>query len=489
MTRHLRLFTLGPPVLAGEFGRIKFRTRKHFALLIRLGLECGRRFTRDYLIDLLWAEVPPLRGRHSLAQALSVLKAKVGRDRVILEKATVILADGTIDVDVAHVGEGDVEIRGPFLDGFEIPDALPFEHWKDGWRSKLAPLVRDCLVRRMDANRRAGNFRELERHARILLDVDPLSEDGVRGVVEARAWAGDRTNALKAYTRFAEQLGDELGATPRHELRAMADLLREGRPTGGRLRVAELRAADPQTASEDGLASEPLIGREREFSALYDAWQDARRARPRVVVVTGDAGIGKTTLVNAVAAMCQLEGAAVARVQAYDAERELPFAVLAELTRQLAVQRVLGGAEPEALSELARIAPELLEVFPGVAKPPVWTAEVTPLRLADAFRKAVAAAGEDRPVILVVDDVHATDNATAAVLHVVARKLHDTRVLLVLAGRSTELGAPDATKALTNDTVIKHLTRVELEGLDASAAAHVVQRLLGERARRPDDPP
>src|SRR5439155_530437 len=82
-----------------------------------------------------------------------------------------------------------------------------------------------------------------------------------------------------------------------------------------------------------------------------------------------------------------MEGAVVARAQAYAAERELPFAVLAELIKQLTLQRAIGGAAPEALSELARVAPEILQAFPGVPRPLDWAAEVIPLRLADAFLK------------------------------------------------------------------------------------------------------
>src|SRR5436309_1864247 len=84
-----------------------------------------------------------------------------------------------------------------------------------------------------------------------------------------------------------------------------------------------------------------------------------------------------------------MEGAVVARAQAYAAERELPFAVLAELIKQLTLQRAIGGAAPEALSELARVAPEILQAFPGVPRPLEWAAEVVPLRLADAVLKAL----------------------------------------------------------------------------------------------------
>src|SRR5438105_4431526 len=260
---------------------------------------------------------------------------------------------------------------------------------------------------------------------------------------------GDRTNALKAYARFEERLREELGAKPSAELVRVADLLRQGRRPVPRPDEGA-RAGRPAAVSERQerrFEAETLIGREQPFAKLYDAWLEVRRRVPRIVVLTGDPGIGKTTLTNAFVSTCQMEGAVVARAQAYDAERELPFAILAELIKQLTLQRAIGGAEPEALSELSRVAPEIFNAFPGVPKPVEWSAEVIPLRLADCFLKAVEAATDESPLVLVVDDIHAADNASAAILHMVARKLPRTRLLLILTGRTNELRTAAAPRA------------------------------------------
>src|SRR5207247_9664060 len=147
-----------------------------------------------------------------------------------------------------------------------------------------------------------------------------------------------------------------LGARPSHDLGRIAGLLREGRGAAPR-RHGEEAAPEPR---ERRFEAETLIGREREFSALYDAWLEARRRTPRIIVLTGDPGVGKTTLTNAFLSTCQMEGAVVARAQAYDAERELPFAVLAELVKQLALQRAIGGADPDGLPAPARGTPDAL---------------------------------------------------------------------------------------------------------------------------------
>ena len=475
------LHCLGGPSLftaAGE--QVRFRTRKHFALLIRMALDPGKQFTRDYLADLLWPGAAPKLANHSLAQGLSVIKAKIAREAVVIQRATVGLAAGWVDVDIRHLGNGDARIDGPFLDSFEIAGARPFEEWKDEYRARLIPQLRDCLVRQMDAARRIGDFATVEQHALRLRDLDPLAEESIRGIMEARAWASDRSGALKAFARYEELLAEELDAKPSADLVRMADLLRDGRRSPPRPAVA---GAAPERVDRR-FEPETLIGREREFSVLYDAWLEARRKIPRIVVVTSDPGVGKTTLVNAFAATCQMDGAVVARAQAYDAERELPFAVLGELVKQLASQRAIGGADPEALSELTRISGEILRQFPGVPKPVEWTTELTPLRIADAFLKTVLSTSEECPVLLVVDDVHAADNASIAILHSVARKLAATRTMLIFAGRTSELRLSHAPRALTSDLGIAGKQMLDLEVLGAEPAQKLMERLVAENLRQ-----
>src|SRR5437867_10565301 len=97
---HLQLLTLGAPLLLSQTGeQVRFRTRKHLALLIRLAVEAGRKLTRDYLMDLLWPDVAAPRARHSLAQALTVLKERVGRDHLVVQRASLALVAGVVQVD------------------------------------------------------------------------------------------------------------------------------------------------------------------------------------------------------------------------------------------------------------------------------------------------------------------------------------------------------------------------------------------------------
>src|SRR3989440_12221913 len=109
-------------------------------------------------MDLLWPEVAAPRASHSLAQALTVLKEKIGRDRLVVQRASIALVAGAVEVDAGRLDGPETQIRGQFLDGFEVPGAVQFEQWKDEWRAKLVPRTRGWPGRRMDGPPGGGGF-------------------------------------------------------------------------------------------------------------------------------------------------------------------------------------------------------------------------------------------------------------------------------------------------------------------------------------------
>src|SRR5439155_405260 len=102
---------------------VKYRTRKHLALLIRLALEAGRKLTRAHLIDLLWPRAPRDHGSHSLSQGITVLRGTIGRQALQVQRDAICLAGGVIEVDAHHLTDCTADIRGRFLDGLDIKDA------------------------------------------------------------------------------------------------------------------------------------------------------------------------------------------------------------------------------------------------------------------------------------------------------------------------------------------------------------------------------
>ncbi len=435
-----QLRTLGEPALLSVGDRtVRLRTRKELALVCYLAVETGWH-TRDALAELLWPDRPHKESRHSLATALSALRGKLGREVLESEHERVRIRPGSLSLDIDRLLAGDIlgsdtevplDVDG-FLEGFEVPDVVPFAHWRDGERARLMPHVLDALVLLLDRCRRRGDFRQIEHLALRLQRFEPLSEHAVRARMEARALSGDRLTALRLFEQWKAELAHQLQAAPSELVEGMAIRLR-------RRGWEQAGTADVPTVRTDHWKDRPFVGRAREYRALYEAWESAQRCEPAHRLLLGDSGIGKSTLVDRMTTAAGLEGATVARVQCHEAEREIPYAMVSGLIAQLTDRPGASAAPPEALAELAQTIPEVRRRFP-VLPPPLEThGDAARIRFTESTHALVTVLAEEHPVILVVDDVHHADDVSLAVLHRVIRLAERQAVLVIFLAREGEL--------------------------------------------------
>lgn len=435
-----QLRTLGEPALLSIGDRtVRLRTKKELALLCYLAVETGWH-TRDALAELLWPDRSHKESRHSLATALSALRGKLGREVLESDHERVRIRPGSLSLDVDRLLAGDIvgsdtevplDVDG-FLEGFEVPDVVPFAHWRDGERARLMPHVLDALVLLLDRCRRRGDFRQIEHLALRLQRFEPLSEHAVRARMEARALSGDRLTALRLFEQWKAELARQLQAAPSDLVEGMAIRLR---------RRGWEQAGTPEvpTVHTDHWKDRPFVGRAREYRALYEAWELTQRCEPTHRLLLGDSGIGKSTLVDRMTTAAGLEGATVARVQCHEAEREIPYAMVSGLIAQLTDRPGASAAPPEALAELAQTIPEVRRRFP-VLPPPLEThGDAARIRFTESTHALVTVLAEEHPVILVVDDVHHADDVSLAVLHRVIRLAERQAVLVIFLAREGEL--------------------------------------------------
>jgi tetratricopeptide (TPR) repeat protein len=285
----------------------------------------------------------------------------------------------------------------------------------------------------MDRCRRTGDSQQIEQLADRMLALDELSEEAVRAKMEARAFAGDRVNALKIFEAWRERLHEELGAVPSERLEGMALRLRKR----GWERTAHHSIASVRI---DQWKDRPFIGRGREHLLLYETWERMQRGEEGHAHVLGESGIGKTTLVERLTTAAGLEGASSARVQCYDMEREIPYAAIGGLVRSLLDRPGASAASPESLADLAQAVPEIRRRFPNIPPPSDSIGETARLRIAEALHELVTAVADEHPLIVVIDDHHLADDASLALLHHLLRRVKGQQVMLVFIARASELG-------------------------------------------------
>ena len=488
MEPRFQLRCLGEPVLIGPDGQpIRFKVRKHLALLVYLAVESKARHRREHLAELLWANLPEAEGRHSLATALSMLRARFGRDVVEAGREDLRWAYTRLDLDLERLAAGSVlgdevtpslHVAG-FLDGFEVPAAAEFMLWRERQRARWLPLVRDALIALMDRARRTGDSRQIEQLADRMLALDDLSEEAVRAKMEARAFAGDRLTALKIFEAWRERLEEELGAAPSPLVEGMALRLRK--------RGWERSAASPIPAVRtDQWKDRPFIGRGPEYRALYEGWERTQRGEAGHALVVGESGIGKSTLVERLTTAAGLEGASVCRVQCYELEREIPYAAVGGLIRTLLDRAGASAVSPETLAELARTVPEVRRRFPHIPQAVESEGETARIRLAEAMHQLVSAVAEEHPLILVVDDHHLADDASLAVLHLIMRRSEREPLMVILVARPGEMGGSPQAIRLKASLPRLGASAVELPPLTESESDQLVGSLIPPEAPQPN---
>ena len=263
-----------------------------------------------------------------------------------------------------------------------------------------------------------------------MLSLDEFSEEAVAAQMEARALAGDRLMALKLFEDWKARLNGELGAAPSASVEQMAARLRRG---GWGADVNDIPTLPLEHARE-----RPFVGRAKEYRLLYETWLHSKQGRPIHSLILGDSGVGKTTLVERFTTVATLEGASVSKVQSYDLERGIPFATLSGLIAGLLDKPGASATPPEALADLARIAPEVSRRFSCLPTPQDAQGEAARIRLTEAFQQLLQAVTEEHPAILVVDDLHLADEPSLAVIHLVLRRAASQRVIALFTGRPAE---------------------------------------------------
>ena len=407
--------TLGPVrvTIDGAPSPAELLWRKHLGLLVYLARSPKLRRTRAHLIGLLWPDKDEPSARHSLNEALRVIRRATG-DQLTSDAEQVALHEGAVVLDVdlltRSLANGSWEeasglVLGEFLEGFELAGASEFETWLEAERSEWRRHGTAALVRWAESLAAEGRVAESLVAAERAARLDPMSESAVRQVMTAQSLAGEGAEAIARFEAFTALVGEELGIGPSGELRLLADRIK-GRRLGGPNRPAPV--ANP-------LRRPPLVGRGTELGALLESWRRSRTApRAEVVVVIGPQGAGRSRLLEEAARRVELDGAVVLQIRAVPADRVEPWNGLICLAAGLVSAPGVAGSPPEAIAGLAAVATEWAERFPSPMSGERWS-------VARAFAEVVKTVAAERPIAVLVDDAQWLDEESLQGLAAVIR--------------------------------------------------------------------
>lgn len=502
----IRITLLGFPLVERGGTVVALPRRRTRALLYYLAADPQPQ-SREELTDIFWGHLDPVKGRRQLSDALSDLRRTFGPKNVSSDRASVAWTGPEADVvqlqlQLAAVSGEDDGVSpanfvaaadlysGEFLAGVTVEESEPFHEWLDAQRTRIAIDVVDAYSRAARLFLDSGDADGAIEAARRGLAVDELREDLWRCLMESRAVKGDRDGALREYEHCREVVKRELGVAPDAEVEALRRQLSAdpGSPGSGTREVPAAKARPPLPYSlRLPPGSLPLTGRQRELGALLRRWEEAKNGNGGMALIVGEPGIGKSRLAAEFASRAAAADCIVLAGRCPDLVDAPPYGPVEEALRAglpLVRPGALATLGQEWLPWAGRLLPEI-GWGAGVAEQ--LSPEEERARLAEATSRLLDVIGGERPLLLVIEDIHWSHPSSVSLLHHIARQ--GKRMLVLATFRDTEpdTEASTALKRAAGDlSKAGLLERIDLEALpsaDAEALVRVALTTAGAKVK------
>ncbi len=415
--------------------RVIFTGGKPLALLAFLHCAPAQTAYREQLLELLWSDAVPHRGRATLRQTLSYIRSVAGFDPFVttgdnIRLAAPVSSDRTAFLAALEADNPEAALQhygGEFFPDFAAPGGAGFEHWADGERDRLRALFIPAATRVVHDRLHKGRSRDAIAAARRTTDLAAQQQAAWRLLLETHFLSGDSVGTSVELERMERWLSSE-EIEPDEATSSLIRSVRAGR-TSHRDELGDVNG-EPR-----GLEAE-LVGRESAFSYLLDGFDAAKRGVARHVHISAAAGHGKTRLLEGVAARLRATRTRVVSVRATPAERSLPYAFAAQLVSALVSMRGASAVSPDTARTLVALAPASSSYLN--AEPDKATGDEALRRRSLALSELVATIAHDAPLVILVDDIHWMDAQSRTALASFATRLANASVLLVTAARSAD---------------------------------------------------
>ncbi|MCR4405553.1 MAG: AAA family ATPase [Anaerolineae bacterium] len=506
---HLSLSCLGPfqVTLDGQ-PVMGFKSNKVRALLAYLAVEADRPHRREVLAGLLWPDWPDRDALSNLRYTLANLRQVIGdrtaeppfllitRDTIQFNPASDYWLDVTAFIDL--IGLRDMSgleravamYQGSFLEGFSVSDSPAFEEWALLTREQIGRQMLFALHSLAATYEQRGQYEQAQSRARRQVELEPWDEAAHQQLMRALALSGQRSAALSQYEICRRLLAEELGVEPAAETTRLYEQIRDGKlktTAPSLVSPPDLTARLPPFLAEEAPPVEVpvFVARESELAQLEGFLNLALAGRGRVTFVTGEAGSGKTALLQEFTRRAQEAHddliVASGNCNAYTGigDPYLPFRqILGLLTGDVEARWAAGAMTrehacrlwntlPLTTQALVDAGPDLIDTFvpraalleramtyaPNgtgwlnrldelVERRPTTVSSAPGPQQSDLFQqytRVLLALAQRAPLLLVVDDLQWADLGSISLLFHLGRQLTGSRILIVGAYRPEEV--------------------------------------------------
>jgi DNA-binding SARP family transcriptional activator len=486
-------FRILGPLEVLEQGRIvALGGSKQRALLALLLLHANQTLTAERLIDELWGERPPPTAAKTLQMHVSRLRKALAADAgAVVTRARgyeLKLDPGCLDAHrferLVAEGRGALAAGRPERALRTLQDALAIwrgtplsdfasESFAQPEIARLDDLRLAAMELLVEAQLSLAGHAEVVGQLELLIAEHPYRER-LRAQLMLALYRSDRqADALQAYQDARRVLVEELGIEPGERLRELERAILAQDPA---LHLpAEERAVE--SAVETGRGA--FVGRGSELAELVGALDDVFAGHGRLFLLAGEPGIGKSRLADEVVARARARAARVVVGRCWEAGGAPGYwpwiQALRAYVREADAER-LRAELGDGAADLAQLLPELRRRFPDIPDAPAPESEDARFRLFDAVGTFLRNAAGTRPLVVVLDDLHAADPPSLLLLRFLARELESTRVLVLGAYRDVDPVPGPALRELLAEVAREPMSRrIALRGLSEREVARYVE--------------
>ncbi|MBL1173006.1 MAG: AAA family ATPase [Chloroflexi bacterium] len=447
-------------------------------LLSYLALHADAALTRRQVAYLFWPETGEEQARTNLRNLFHYFKKALPEADALLEldgqtirwrdasnlnvdalqfRAALTAARAAQDDEtrIRHLQEAVNRYRGELLPGH-------YQDWVLLMREEFQQEFLGALAQLTKTLEEARRYEEAVEAANRLIRADALNEGAYLQSMRLRALMDDRAGALQVYYACATALKRELGVEPSQEIQSFYERLL-GAEQSARAEVREEKASEQMR----------LIGRKQEWGRLKEAWASVQKGKAALVVILGEAGIGKTRLASELMQWARRQGIRAARAECFAAEGNLPFAPIVAWLRTPEIEEERAGLEALWKHELARLLPEdAADDAPSSGQQ--WERR----RLFEAVARGLLGSGAPR--LLILDDAQWSDRETLEIVHYLMRYDANAPLMILMTARVEELNEAHPLNQLRLSLQERgQLHELELAPLDKPELSLLARDVLG----------
>ena len=348
--------------------------------------------------------------------------------------------------------------QGPFLEAFDAGKSVEFANWIEQEREELFDSWREVFFNHMRKLQKE-NPDQASKLLKQFLALDPLNEPTFQSYLKCLAATGQQEDLDRAYQTFARRFEAELGVEPSEEVRALVKQLKDAQAKvvekpQQKVPKAQVNEYVPEQHS-DSSKTHSLVGREHEIKKLSDYLGLALSGQGKTITIEGEAGIGKTKLVEEF--LVSVQQAQIFSGRCFERELAAPFEPI-----RTAIQSLIDTTETTTQLK-------------ANSSSSFWTTDVNNhIAMHQEITATLISSAREQGTILFIDDLQWADAATLEFLGYAAKRIHSEPILIVLAFRREDRASlEDWLMQLAERRAITHINLKRLEPLQT-------QSLLGE---------